>query len=173
MKQFAKRHHTNKLPQQTSEATLSTRYRMSYQVDFLFKFLHKTSFLPDLFTLIMPTESLYRPGVYVFGSMNIIFYSVITYCSGKLMLAAQVINQSVMRLKVKLKIKTAAHTCHILLKLQSSLSFKRTWWAPIIWWPSSPFLCDIGYSVHCKREEIKDTVFTWMKQFTSLKQLAC
>lgn len=70
MKQSAKQHLINKLPQQAMDVTLSTRG--CYRVDFLFKFLHEISFLPELFTLRMPTESL-SPGVCVFASMNIIF----------------------------------------------------------------------------------------------------
>lgn len=108
MKQFAKQHLTNKLPQQASDAALSTRgcvSKWTYCLSFCVK--------PPFFQSYLPSECLLS--LCIAWSLCVwlneyYFYSVIIYCSGKLMLAAQVINQPVMRPKVKLKMKTAAHT---------------------------------------------------------------
>lgn len=139
----AKQHLTNKLPQQASDATLSTRGCVS-KWTFCLSFCIKPSFFHSYLPSECPLSLCIACSLCVWLN-EYYFYSVIIYCSRKLMLAAQVINQPVMRLKVKLKIKPA-HTCHILLKVQSSLSYKTTWWAPIIWWPSSSFLFQIGYN---------------------------
>lgn len=101
MKQFAKQHLMNKLPKLAMDATLLPEAVSKLTLSQVFVCNpppQNKSYLPSE----CPLSLCVAWGLCVCLS-EYYFYSIIIYCSGELMLAAQVINQPVMRPKAQQK----------------------------------------------------------------------